>query len=48
MNRKIKILAVLPLVFLCVFSASMVFGQGKLRVAVVAFENNSTWSYWGG
>lgn len=47
MNRKIKILAVLPLVFLCVFSASMVFGQGKLRVAVVAFENNSTWSYWG-
>lgn len=47
MKRKIKISAVFSLIFLCVFSASMVFGQSKLRVAVVVFENNSTWSYWG-
>lgn len=47
MNKTINTLVVLSLVLMSVFSASPVFGQGKLRVAVVSFENNSTWSYWG-
>jgi curli biogenesis system outer membrane secretion channel CsgG len=48
MQGESKILSVFSIVLMCLFLAAGLFGQGKLRVAVVAFENNSTWSYWGG
>jgi curli biogenesis system outer membrane secretion channel CsgG len=34
-------------VLIAVFFSSMLFAQGKLRVAVVDFENKSTWHWWG-
>jgi len=32
---------------LAVVAAGPVFAQGKVRVAVMNFDNNSTWSWWG-
>ncbi|MCJ7580975.1 MAG: CsgG/HfaB family protein [Candidatus Aminicenantes bacterium] len=47
MKQKTKFVIVFSLIIGCLFFSSTTFGQSKLRVAVVAFENNSTWSYWG-
>ncbi|MFC2157974.1 CsgG/HfaB family protein [Acidobacteriota bacterium] len=45
MNKKIGILLII-LVFAVSLTPSL-YAQSKLRVAVMDFENNSTWSYWG-
>ena len=47
MKGKIKSQTVVPLLLICLLCSSLAMGQGKLRVAVIDFENNSTWSYWG-
>ena len=47
MKEKTKFMIVFSMIFVCLSFSSTAFGQSKLRVAVVAFENNSTWSYWG-
>lgn len=47
MKEKIKNFITFLLFLLCLSFSSSAFGQSKLRVAVVAFENSSTWSYWG-
>ena len=47
MKEKIKNFITFSLFLLCLSFSSSAFGQSKLRVAVVAFENSSTWSYWG-
>ena len=47
MKGKIKSQTVVPLFLICLLCSSLAMGQGKLRVAVIDFENNSTWSYWG-
>ena len=45
MNRKLGILLII-LVF-AVSLAPSLYAQSKLRVAVLDFENNSTWRWWG-
>ncbi len=47
MKEKTKFKLVFLLIFVCLAFSSAAVGQSKLRVAVVAFDNNSTWSYWG-
>lgn len=47
MKEQNKYFITFSLIVLCLFFSSSAFGQSKLRVAVVAFENTSTWSYWG-
>ncbi len=42
-----KVFVLILLVLIAVFFSSMLFAQGKLRVAVVDFENKSTWHWWG-
>jgi curli biogenesis system outer membrane secretion channel CsgG len=43
-----KDVALLPLVVGLVLPAVLVAQTPKVRVAITSFENNSTWSYWGG
>lgn len=43
-KRKKLLVLVLSLLLI---SSPMLFAQGKLRVAVVRFENKSTWHWWG-
>lgn len=47
MKGKIKLQTVVPLLLICLLCSSLAMGQSKLRVAVIDFENNSTWNWWG-
>jgi curli biogenesis system outer membrane secretion channel CsgG len=47
MKRKIKSRTFVPLLLICLLCSSLAMGQSKLRVAVIDFENNSTWHWWG-
>jgi len=47
MKGKIKSQTVVPLLLICLLCSSLAMGQSKLRVAVIDFENNSTWNWWG-
>ncbi|UCC40652.1 MAG: hypothetical protein JSV96_04180 [Candidatus Aminicenantes bacterium] len=47
MAKRLKLLVLASLLITLVSFATMVSAQGKLRVAVVKFENKSTWNWWG-
>jgi len=47
MNRTSVRLVTAAMLALAVVAAGPVFAQGKVRVAVMNFDNNSTWSWWG-
>ncbi|MCC7241223.1 MAG: hypothetical protein IT180_04815 [Acidobacteria bacterium] len=47
MNRTSVRLVTAAMLALAVVAAGPVFAQSKVRVAVMNFDNNSTWSWWG-
>ena len=47
MKKNFVLIFMLVLVFMLVSFSQVLSAQGKLRVAVVSFENNSTWHWWG-
>ncbi len=47
MKKKFPSKTLILFIFLLVFFIPLLSAQGKLRVAVVNFENKSTWHHWG-
>ncbi len=47
MKKRLKLVVFASLLIILVTFTSMLSAQGKLRVAVVNFENKSTWHWWG-
>jgi curli biogenesis system outer membrane secretion channel CsgG len=47
MKKNFVLVIMLVLLFVLIPLSQISFAQGKLRVAVVRFENNSTWHWWG-
>jgi hypothetical protein len=47
MKKNVILIFMLVLLFVLTSFSHVYSAQGKLRVAVVRFENNSTWHWWG-
>lgn len=47
MKKNFLLIFMLVLLFVLISFSHVYSGQGKLRVAVMRFENNSTWHWWG-